>query len=59
MVSRNAKRREGIEMKCNNHSDYPNPTEAIRQAVTILLDLIMGAAIVFGPVLAKCLCDPL
>ena len=46
-------------MKCNNHSNYPNPTEAIRQAVTILLDLIMGAAILFGPVLAKCLCDPL
>ena len=42
-----------------NHSDYTNPTEAIRQAVTILLDLIMGAAIIFGPVLAKCLCDPL
>ena len=58
MVSGNTKRREGIEMK-GNHSDYPNPTEAIQQAVTILLDLIMGAAIIFGPVLAKCLCDPL
>lgn len=46
-------------MKCNNHSDYLNPAGAIRQAVTILLDLIMGAAIVLGPVLAKCLCDPL
>ena len=57
MVSGNAKRREGIEVKGNN-TDYPNPTEAIRQAVTILLDLIMGAAIVLGPVLAKCLCDP-
>lgn len=46
-------------MKGNNHSDYLNPAGAIRQAVTILLDLIMGAAIIFGPVLAKCLCDPL
>ena len=45
-------------MKGNNRG-YTNPTEAIRQAVTILLDLIMGAAIIFGPVLAKCLCDPL
>ena len=42
-----------------NYSDYPNPTEAIQQAFTILLDLIMGAAIVLGPDLAKCLCDPL
>ena len=45
-------------MKGNN-TDYTNPTEAIKQAVTILLDMIMGAAIIFGPVLAKCLCDPL
>ena len=59
MVSGNTERGKGTEMKCNNHSNYPNPTEAIRQAVTILLDLIMGAAILFGPVLAKCLCDPL
>ena len=58
MVSGKNKRREGIEVKGNN-TDYPNPTEAIRQVVTILLDLIMGAAILFGPVLAKCLCDPL
>ena len=58
MVSGNTERGKGIEMK-GNHRDYPNPTEAIRQAVTILLDLIMGAAILFGPVLAKCLCDPL
>ena len=58
MVSGKNKRRKVVEMKGNN-TDYPNPTEAIQQAVTILLDLIMGAAIVFGPVLAKCLCDPL
>ena len=58
MVSGNTKRRKVVEMKGNN-TDYTNPTEAIRQAVTILLDLIMGAAIIFGPVLAKCLCDPL
>ena len=43
----------------NMHNNCPNPTEAIKQAVTILLDLIVGAAIIFGPVLAKCLCDPL
>ena len=58
MVSGKNKRRKVVEMKGNN-TDYPNHTEAIRQAVTILLDLIMGAAIIFGPVLAKCLCDPL
>lgn len=43
----------------SNNTDYTNPVGAIRQAVTILLDLIVGAAIIFGPVLAKCLCDPL
>ena len=59
MVSGNAKRRKGTEMKCNNHSDYLNPAGAIKQALTILLDMIVGAAVVLLPVLAKCLCDPL
>ena len=58
MVSGNTKRRKDVEMKGNN-TDYTNRTEAIRQAVTILLDLIMGTAIILGAVLAKCLCDPL
>ena len=58
MVSGKNKRRKVVEVNVNN-TDYTNPVGAIEQVVTILLDLIMGAAIIFGPVLAKCLCDPL